>query len=309
MAIYDGSHRQPPAGVEAADRLPRDSDTKRANRAARAQRSEAARQRRFRAFGLRLDGWSYREIGQALQVSNKQAFADVQAEAEQLSKVAREGNSRRRQIMLAQIDRAKRHLAPKIAAGDIRAAETLVKLLDRESRLLGTDAPSKVAAVVAVGEVDGALEPRSGWNPVWGEEDSVNDLAIPATMTEAERKTWSRLARIRRATPEALARLSDDELILLHRVQSQRMMGPPQPLYDGKALRIGGLLYNADADALGREIDALDHEAASLHASSWKVFQLRTEREQLVARRDELRRRQLPAVVDATLVEDGEMWG
>jgi hypothetical protein len=124
--------------------------TREQRRQLRTQQREQAAQRRCQAWALRLAGVDYRSIGKALGVSTKQAFEDCRAERAELRKVANETTGDRKDIQLAQLEKAKTGLAAKIANGDTKAVDSLAKLIDLESRISGTMAPAKHAILANV---------------------------------------------------------------------------------------------------------------------------------------------------------------
>jgi hypothetical protein len=115
-----------------------------AKQAANARKVETTRARRMQALSLRLDGFHYREIAARLGVGVKTAFADVKKQLAELNAVTFESLDARRSVMLLQLERAKRGLVAKVNTGDTHATDSLVKILDRESRLVGADAPMKM---------------------------------------------------------------------------------------------------------------------------------------------------------------------
>jgi hypothetical protein len=125
-------------------------DTREQRRQVRVQRRERARERRIQAWAMRVSGASYRQIATALGTTVKTAHADCQQELRDQRRMAAETNADRKAVMLAQLERAKLGLNAKVQAGDTKAADVLVKIIDRESKLLGTDAPARHAILARV---------------------------------------------------------------------------------------------------------------------------------------------------------------
>ena len=99
--------------------------------------------RRIKALDLRLAGASYRTIAAACDVSLRTAMTDVLAA---LKETMAEPAAVVRQQELERLDRIMlRHYAASIATGDIRHTEIVLKIMDRRARLLGLDAPVRVA--------------------------------------------------------------------------------------------------------------------------------------------------------------------
>src|SRR5262249_24543740 len=94
-------------------------------------------------------------IARQLGVGLRKAFLLCRDELAEQDRVAGEDVAHRRRVQLAQIERAKAGIAQKIAAGDVKAADTLARLVDIEAKLIGSHAPLKHMAAIAVrGELD-----------------------------------------------------------------------------------------------------------------------------------------------------------
>jgi DNA-binding CsgD family transcriptional regulator len=102
--------------------------------------------RRGEALDLRIQGLTYRQIGERMGVSETRAYqlvgdavavyrVDNTAKAEQL-----------RAVMTAQLESLVGGLWPQAKAGDVKAVGTLVGVFNRLARLHGLDAPAKVQA-------------------------------------------------------------------------------------------------------------------------------------------------------------------
>ncbi|GAA2112503.1 hypothetical protein GCM10009759_55270 [Kitasatospora saccharophila] len=102
--------------------------------------------RRHTAVELRRTGMSYVAIGEHLGVNRKTAWRYVQ---DALIERARETATDRDALVGEQIvviETVLEGLLPKVAAGDARAAEVVLKALDRHARLFGLDAPVQIKA-------------------------------------------------------------------------------------------------------------------------------------------------------------------
>lgn len=109
---------------------------------------DAARLAASDAVQLRRQGLSYQDIGARLGVDKKTAWTYVQRA---MAERARETATDRDALIGEQveiIDTIIEGLLPKAAAGDARAAEVLLKALERHARLFGLDAPVRVNATV-----------------------------------------------------------------------------------------------------------------------------------------------------------------
>jgi hypothetical protein len=65
-----------------------------------------------------------------------------------------------RRIHLERIDRALFRIWPKVAQGDLDAIDRMLRLLEREARLLGLDAPTKIDLAARIR----ALASAEGWD-------------------------------------------------------------------------------------------------------------------------------------------------
>ena len=112
--------------------------------AANPGKREAAAIRREKALALRVQGKSFRQIGAELGVSGKTACEYVHKVLADLA-AKEQGNARiARQIDLERINKGIQGLTPAYEAGDPKAVMAMCRLLERRSRLLGLDAPSRV---------------------------------------------------------------------------------------------------------------------------------------------------------------------
>ena len=112
--------------------------------------------RRSRALSLRLGGASYRDIAGELDVSLRRAYLDVQQELAILDPLKKATAERLRDMEAARLDRWLLTLSERIAAANDRPSsvsdQSLVSLINaavsvatRRAKLLGLDAPTKVA--------------------------------------------------------------------------------------------------------------------------------------------------------------------
>lgn len=70
---------------------------------------------------------------------------------------AREDLEEQRELEMARLDKMAAALAPKIEAGDVRAIEVGIKLLERRARLIGADQPVKTQLTVINDELASEL--------------------------------------------------------------------------------------------------------------------------------------------------------
>lgn len=96
------------------------------------------------AVEYRRTGMTYQEIGDRLGVNRKTAWTYVQ---NALRERARETAPDRDALIgeqLAMLETVLDGMLPKAAAGDPRAAEVVIRAMDRHARLFGLDAPVRI---------------------------------------------------------------------------------------------------------------------------------------------------------------------
>jgi DNA-binding CsgD family transcriptional regulator len=107
--------------------------------------------RRRKALDLKAKGASYVQIGEALGVSNKTAYYDVQHAAAELDAETKILATRYIDIELQTLDLAQRNLVPVVqgtekgikASDRAAAANAIVRIGERRAKLLGLDAPDR----------------------------------------------------------------------------------------------------------------------------------------------------------------------
>jgi DNA-binding CsgD family transcriptional regulator len=118
--------------------MPRSCD-----QAHQAERLNAA-ERRVQAFELAKAGASYRAIGKRLGVSHAQAQRDVVSVLEELNTRSRAHAVDYRRLHLARLEDLLLAVWPAARQGDLASQAQALRILERESRLLGLDAPARV---------------------------------------------------------------------------------------------------------------------------------------------------------------------
>lgn len=102
---------------------------------------ESLFERRMRALTLRNAGATYRQIAEKTGVSAAAARKDVAAALREVVAETAEDMIARQRAVLMDIQRANYAAA---ASGDIDAARLIIATLEREARLFGLDAPTRV---------------------------------------------------------------------------------------------------------------------------------------------------------------------
>ena len=99
--------------------------------------------RRAEALALRVQGYSYKEIGKRLapSITEHAAWKLVQGGLDDVRLTMAEDAEGVRVVMLRRLDRATRLVMSRIDKGELAATDRLVRLQERTARLLGLDAP------------------------------------------------------------------------------------------------------------------------------------------------------------------------
>lgn len=115
--------------------------------ASKAQRAATA-ERRSKAVAMRLAGIDYDTIAQRLGYSDRgAAHKDISRALEQnVAELSRNADVLR-QEELQRLDRLQAGVWAAAAAGDTKAVDTALKIIDRRCKLLGLDAPQRVEVV------------------------------------------------------------------------------------------------------------------------------------------------------------------
>ena len=104
---------------------------------------QLAELRRLKAWNLRAQGKSYREIGVELGVSHVTAWHDVEAFQASESESIREEAKHHIAMAVQRNDRIIAVLLPMAEAGDMEAMDRLDKFEKRRAALIGMDAPDR----------------------------------------------------------------------------------------------------------------------------------------------------------------------
>jgi hypothetical protein len=115
-----------------------------------------ARQRVTRALEMRKRGVTYADIAAACGYNSPQAAA--KAVRTELRRMPEEAREELRQIEMARLDALLAAVWPKAMVGDVAATRAALDVCERRARLLGLDAPTKVAQTDAQGRDMPAIE-------------------------------------------------------------------------------------------------------------------------------------------------------
>lgn len=115
-------------------------------------RRALAQERRKKAFDLRKAGANYQQIGDALGMSRQGVRKTVEAAIDQLDEDVRDAAIHYRALQLERLERMHFGLWTRAINGDDNAVDRIVKIMDRQAKLLGLDSPSKFAPTDPTGE-------------------------------------------------------------------------------------------------------------------------------------------------------------
>lgn len=107
--------------------------------------------RRQRAVEMRIGGATFEQIGRALGTSRASAYKLVMRTLADTRAQTADDSEHLRDLANARIENAIQRINPEVEKGNLGAVDKLVKLLDRQARLNGLDAPTKIAPQLPAG--------------------------------------------------------------------------------------------------------------------------------------------------------------
>jgi len=118
---------------------------------------EKAAARRIDALNMRKAGASYRAIGRKLNISEAQAFRDVKTCLEDLAVEQEQSALELRQMELERLDAMllanwSRAIGNENVPADLKAQDRILRIMERRAKLLGLDAPTKIAPTTPDGK-------------------------------------------------------------------------------------------------------------------------------------------------------------
>lgn len=96
------------------------------------------------ALALRIAGWSYDAIATELNTSAQNVRNWISSELDRLHAMEISALDALRRLQLERVDAMLVGLWDKATAGDVKAVDAVLKLLERQAKLLGMDAPERV---------------------------------------------------------------------------------------------------------------------------------------------------------------------
>lgn len=125
-----------------------------------AARRDAARIKEQRALDLRLAGATFQQIAEALGYANRSSARRAFERAlEAEIRIGAEARETLRAEQAARLERLLRSAWPAAVRGDAKARGDVIRLLERQARLLGLDAPVNLRVTDGLdGEIEALLE-------------------------------------------------------------------------------------------------------------------------------------------------------
>ena len=102
-------------------------------------------ERRAQAFDLRMEGYSFRDIGRKLGISHTAAHKHVQKGLEDLARTSEDKAKMLILMEASRLDRLQQGCWDAATKGDLYAIDRVLKLMERRAKLFGLDAPNKIA--------------------------------------------------------------------------------------------------------------------------------------------------------------------
>lgn len=99
--------------------------------------------RRMNALEMRKSGSTYEKIGDALGISSQAAYQHVVKALQAIREKTNEAADEVRTLEITRIDTMIGVLWPRVLKGDYLAMDRVIKLMERRSKMLGLDAPTK----------------------------------------------------------------------------------------------------------------------------------------------------------------------
>lgn len=112
----------------------------------------AAAERRRIAIELRKAGATYEEIGRSLGISKQSAYESVTRALAEIKAKTTDAADAVKTIELERLDAMFKGLWPSASKGNPQAVEKALRVMERRAKLLGIDAPTKVANTDPTGE-------------------------------------------------------------------------------------------------------------------------------------------------------------
>jgi DNA-binding CsgD family transcriptional regulator len=118
-------------------------------------------ERAIKALDLRKSGKTYREIADILGISDVRAWQIITKELNKLNDTTQEAATELKRMELERLDAIHKKMAELMDTdGNVGAATVCLRVSERRSKLLGLDAPTKVAPTDPVGLKPYTSDPR-----------------------------------------------------------------------------------------------------------------------------------------------------
>jgi len=107
---------------------------------------------RDKCISLRRLGMSYADVAKEVGLSRGGAYKAVQTALDEIRASYRETAAEVLELELDRLDEMTRALSSKVGYGDPQAVTAALRVMDRRAKLLGLDAPTKIAPTDPTGE-------------------------------------------------------------------------------------------------------------------------------------------------------------
>lgn len=115
--------------------------------------------RRSRIYNYYSEGKSFREIARIENISHMQVSRDLHAELSNVQEAhAIQSPAGLRQLHLGRLQEALKSIYPYVLKGNFKAIGIMLNLMEREAKLLGLDAPTKIdieGRILALARIEG----------------------------------------------------------------------------------------------------------------------------------------------------------
>lgn len=115
-------------------------------------RKLTAQEKRKAAVELRMAGLTYAKIGQQIGLSESQTYKTIQKALSESVERTQKDSDQIVEMELLRLDRISQTLWTNVVKGDLKAIDRYIKVMQQRAKLLGLDAPLKVASTDKDGE-------------------------------------------------------------------------------------------------------------------------------------------------------------
>jgi hypothetical protein len=111
-----------------------------------------ADERKRQAIAMRRTGATFEDIGRALGISTQAAHKAVKRALAELAAMTMDEAASLRALELDRLDRMQAAIWRNVTSGNLSAVDRALRIMERRAKLLGLDAPAKVASTNPEGD-------------------------------------------------------------------------------------------------------------------------------------------------------------